>query len=254
MRETWTGISGTTINSLTSNANYPNNPTGRDQVTSLEGPINWADNYGTRIRGYIHPPASGSYTFWVAGDDNTDLYLSSSDNPANRSRIAYVDGWTDSKQWNKFGTQQSAAINLVAGQKYYIEVLHKEGSGGDHVAVAWQGPGIAQQVIAGNYLSPLVPAPSSTSAAKMSSKSSMNENAVSLYPNPANAGRFTVLLPGIVENAVVKIYDSQGRMLYEKLAHGDKKIKIDSGLKAGFYIVRIYLKAISYTKKLIVVN
>ena len=30
---------------------------------------------------------------------------------------------------------------------YYIEALHKEGAGGDNLAVAWQGPGISQQVI-----------------------------------------------------------------------------------------------------------
>jgi len=161
LREYWTGITGSTISSLTSNTNYPNNPTGSGQLTSLEGPTNWANNYGTRIRGYIHPPVSGSYTFWVAGDANTDLYLSTSDNPANSSRIAYVNGSTNPRQWNKYSTQQSTTINLVAGQKYYIEVLHKEGTGGDNVAVAWQGPGITQQVIAGSYLSPFVPGDSS---------------------------------------------------------------------------------------------
>jgi len=43
---------------------------------------------------------------------------------------------------------------LTAGGKYYIEVLHKESASLDHVAVAWQGPGITQQVIDGVYLSP----------------------------------------------------------------------------------------------------
>lgn len=154
LREYWTGISGTSISNLTSNANYPNSPSGSEQLTSLEGPTNWNDNYGTRIRGYIHPTTSGSYTFWVAGDDNTELYLSTNDNPANATRIAYVDGWTNSREWGKYNTQQSASISLTAGQKYYVEVRHKEGSGGDNVAVAWQGPGITQQVIAGSSLSP----------------------------------------------------------------------------------------------------
>ncbi len=35
----------------------------------------------------------------------------------------------------------------MAGQMYYIEALHKEGAGSDNLAVAWQGPGISQQVI-----------------------------------------------------------------------------------------------------------
>ncbi|MBO9729776.1 MAG: T9SS type A sorting domain-containing protein [Chitinophaga sp.] len=252
LREVWTGISGTTISSLTSNSNYPNNPTSRDQLTSLEGPTNQADNYGTRIRGYIHPPATGSYTFWVAGDDNTDLYLSTSDNPANSTRIAYVSDWTDSRQWNKYSTQQSAAINLTAGQKYYIEVLHKEGSGGDNVAVSWQGPGLTQQVIAGNYLSTFVPGTGSAAVAKIASDVITNEDAVSLYPNPAAAGKFTILLPKISENTVVRIFDNQGRMVYEKKTRGGNQVAIDSRLKAGFYIVMINTKTGSVTKKLIV--
>jgi xyloglucan-specific exo-beta-1,4-glucanase len=251
LRQWWTGISGTAISNLTSNANYPNNPTGSGQLTSLEAPTNWADNYGTRIRGYIHPTASGSYTFWVAGDDNTELYLSTSDNPASASRIAYVSGWTNSREWNKYSTQQSTTINLVAGQKYYIEVLHKEGSGGDNIAVAWQGPGITQQVIAGTYLSPFIPA----SGARLSTQvntNAINEDAISLYPNPSNGGRFTILLPEISENAVVTIYDNLGRMVYKKNAQGANTIQINSRLKAGFYIVKIKSKGVSFIKKLIV--
>jgi xyloglucan-specific exo-beta-1,4-glucanase len=259
LRQWWTGISGTTISSLTSNANYPNNPSGSGQLTSLEGPTNWADNYGTRVRGYIHPTASGSYTFWIAGDDNTELYLSTSDNPANASRIAYVNGWTNSREWNKYTTQQSTTINLVAGQKYYIEVLHKEGAGGDNVAVAWQGPGITQQVIAGSYLSPFVAGTGGTSSiaaasisAALGMEANLNEGAISLYPNPASEGRFTISLPETSEDVVVRIYDNLGRVVYEKLAQGSNRIEIESRLKAGLYNVQIHSKAFSVTKKLIV--
>ena len=68
--------------------------------------------------------------------------------------IASVTGSTTQYQWNKFASQQSALINLTAGHKYYIEILHKEGTGSDHWAVAWQGPGITQQVIGSAYLTP----------------------------------------------------------------------------------------------------
>ncbi|WP_276500148.1 T9SS type A sorting domain-containing protein [Terrimonas pollutisoli] len=253
LREYWTGINGSTISSLTSNANYPNNPTGSGQITSLEGPTNWANNYGTRIRGYVHSTTSGSYIFWVAGNDNTELYLSTSDNPSNSSRIAFVNGSTNPRQWNKYASQQSVTINLTAGQKYYIEVLHKEGTGGDNVAVAWQGPGITQQVIAGSYLSPFVPGGTgSRMSSAQGTAANINEDAISLYPNPAGKGRFTILLPEISKDAVVKIYDSQGRMVYEKIAQGNNKIEIDSRLKTGLYIVRINSEAFSFTKKLIV--
>jgi endoglucanase len=164
LREFWNGITGATVASLTSNAAYPASPTGSAQLTSFEGPTNAGDNYGSRIRGYIHPPISGPYVFWIASDDQSDLLLSTNDNPANATRIAFVAEWTDSRQWTKFPTQRSASINLVGGQRYYIEAIHKEATGGDNLAVSWQGPGIAQTVIPGNFLSPFVTGPANNFA------------------------------------------------------------------------------------------
>ena len=154
LRETWIGISGTAVDNLVSDASYLGMPFVSEKITSLEGPTNWNNNYGSRIRGYLYPPATGNYTFWIAGDDNCELWLSSDGTPANANMIANVPGWTNSRVWNKFSEQESDAVALVAGRKYYIEVLHKEGTGGDNVAVAWSGPGITQQVISGVYLSP----------------------------------------------------------------------------------------------------
>ncbi|MBN2684072.1 MAG: cellulase family glycosylhydrolase [Pontiellaceae bacterium] len=154
LREWWEGISGTSVGSLTSNPNYPQNPSGSDYLGSLEAPSDWADNYGTRIRGYLHPSFDGVHTFWIAGDDNCELWLSSDENPANKIRIAYVPDWTGSRDWTKFSQQQSVPITLTGGHRYYIEVLHKEGTGGDNLAVAWQRPGFSREIVSGAYLSP----------------------------------------------------------------------------------------------------
>ncbi|MGD1041573.1 MAG: cellulase family glycosylhydrolase [Sedimentisphaerales bacterium] len=143
LREWWAGITGTAVSDLTSNVNYPDNSTGRELITKLQGPTNWADNYGTSIRGYVIPPVNGSYTFWIASDANSELWLSTNNNPANAILIAYIQG-----------NPQSSPKSLVAGQKYYVEVLHKAGTGNDNISVSWQGPGISQQVIDGLYLSP----------------------------------------------------------------------------------------------------
>jgi len=187
LREFWLNVTGSTTGSLTASANYPNNPSGSEQLTSLEGPINGADNYGSRIRGYIHPLISGSYTFWLASDDYGDLLLSTNDNPANATRIAFVEGWTNSREWSKYPSQTSAAINLVAGQKYYIEVLQKDATGGDNVAVAWQGPGIAQAVIAGSFLSPFV-APTGTSRALTVTRAGTGSGTITSSPSGINCG------------------------------------------------------------------
>ena len=136
-REVWTGVNGNSV------ANIPVGaaPNLTDTLPSFEAPTNWADNYGTRLRGYITAPVSGSYTFWIASDDNSELWLSSNDNPANKVSIASVPDWTDSREWNKFPSQKSAAIPLIAGQRYYVEALQKDGGGGDNLAVGWAKPG-----------------------------------------------------------------------------------------------------------------
>jgi hypothetical protein len=170
-RDYWTGISGTIITTLTTNANYPNNPTGSDTLTSLRAvnwanpsqTSDWADNYGQRIRGYIVAPATGSYTFWISGDDDCEFWLSTDANPANRVRLAYItNGRTTPLQWNKYASQKSAPVNLVQAQRYYLEILHKEGSGGDSVAVGWARPGQSttapSEIVPGSVLDAFVPA------------------------------------------------------------------------------------------------
>jgi len=154
LRQWWTGIGGTAVDDLLGDTDYPDNPSGSDYLYSFEGPIDWDANYGTCIRGYLHPPSTGDYTFWIAGDDNCELWLSTDGTPDNAVLIAEVPGWTNSREWDKYAAQESDTILLTAGQKYYIEVLHKEGTGGDNIAVAWSGPGISQAVIDGGYLSP----------------------------------------------------------------------------------------------------
>ncbi|MEO1518059.1 MAG: GEVED domain-containing protein [Bacteroidota bacterium] len=150
-REVWTGISGLLISDIP--VNDPPNQGGL--INIFEGPSNVADNYGSRIRGYICPPQTGDYTFWIASDDNGELWLSTDDDPANKVQIASVPGWTNSREWDKFSDQQSSPIRLQAGQRYYIEALQKEQRGGDNLAVGWQLPNNdLERPIPGSYLAP----------------------------------------------------------------------------------------------------
>ena len=105
----WNNIGGgNSVQDLrNSTNNLQNAPTVSQNLSVFQAPNNICDNCGTRIRGYVCPPTSGSYTFWVEGDDNTELWLSTTDQPANVQRIAYHNDWTASLQWDKYGTQQS---------------------------------------------------------------------------------------------------------------------------------------------------
>ena len=145
--ERWDGIPGTAITDLTGNASYPLNPDVQQTINTFEIASNVSDEYGVRLRGYIEPTVSGSYTFWIASDDNGELWMSDNANAAAATRIANVPGWTNSREWDKYPAQQSAARNLVAGERYYVEVLMKEWLGGDNLSVAWQRAGSSRALI-----------------------------------------------------------------------------------------------------------
>ncbi len=150
-REVWQGVTGTSVSQIP----LGTPPDIQDLLTIFEIPVDADDNYGTRVRGYICPPTTGAYTFWISSDDNGELWLSTDDQENNKVLIGSVPAWTESREWDKFPEQQSSAINLVAGQRYYIEALQKEQGGGDNLAVGWQLPGgTLERPIPGSYLTP----------------------------------------------------------------------------------------------------
>ncbi|WP_035616024.1 Calx-beta domain-containing protein [Haloferula sp. BvORR071] len=115
---------------------------------------NVADNYSRRLTGYLKPTASGDYTFWIAGDDDCRLYLGTNGSPSTKVQIATVNGWTNFQAWDSQAAQKSVIIPLVAGKVYWLEAQEVEGGGGDHVSVAWQGPGISRQAIPASAIFP----------------------------------------------------------------------------------------------------
>jgi len=153
--EYWFDIGGTSVSpDLRDNVNFPATPSQTELRDSLKSPADWKDNYGARGRALLTPPETGDYTFWVSGDDNCQLWLSTDDKPFNAQLIAEVPGWTPVETWDWYAEQKSVLIPLKAGQKYYVEVLLKEGGGGDSITAAWSGPGIGAGpvVITGAYL------------------------------------------------------------------------------------------------------
>jgi hypothetical protein len=156
LREVFSGIGGNSLADLTNSPAFPNSPTSTNFVTDLfEAPTDVEESYGQRMHGYIVPPTTGSYTFWISSDDEGALYLSTDENPVRSRLIANVPGWTGSRQWGNYAEQQSAPITLQAGKAYYVAALMKEGGGGDNLAVRWVRPGgIDEGPIPATYLLP----------------------------------------------------------------------------------------------------
>lgn len=134
--DAWNDLSGSGVSDLVhSQKFYQNSDTsgfllGASNVLNLE-------NYGSRMKGLIVPPVSGSYTFWVAGDDSVEMWLSSDDRKFSMQKVAWSEAATAVNSWDEAPSQQSAPVCLDAGQKYYVEVLHKQSEQDDHVSVAW---------------------------------------------------------------------------------------------------------------------
>jgi hypothetical protein len=146
-QQVWTAIEGSSITDLTDAAGYPHFPGETRTLASFDSGQNIGDNYGSRIRALVTPPATGYYTFYLASNDQAKLQLGLTASAASASQIASVSGWTNYGQWTKYASQESDPVHLVAGTRYYIETLQKEGLGSDHVQVAWTGPGIASPTV-----------------------------------------------------------------------------------------------------------
>ncbi|GAA4051637.1 hypothetical protein GCM10022409_43150 [Hymenobacter glaciei] len=245
--ETWSNVGGTTLAAIPTTA-----ATSTATLTSLESPTNSSDNYGLRMRGYIVPSTTGAYTFYIASDDNGEFCLSADSQPTT-APICSVGDWTNSKQWDKYGSQRSAPQTLVAGRKYYFRALMKEGGGGDNLAIGWTGPGFpAITVIGAANLDQYVPTGAAGRPGLGEGAAAEQSSAVHVYPNPA-AGSFRVST-GSADGAKITVTTMDGRVIRRVQATGPVT-NIESGTwQPGLYLVRVQTGATTTVKKLVIAN
>lgn len=266
--EQWTSVNGQSINAIPTHKT-PNNLA---VLTKFESAQNVGDNYGARIRGYICPPQSGSYTFQIAGDDDCQLWLSTDDDAGNKVLVASINGWTSYGEWSKYASQHSAPVALQAGRRYYVEALHKENDGGDFVAVGWTLPdGTVEAPIEGAHLIPFGTVASLASARPASAQSARalaaeeggptaavgTSPGLSVYPNPFTSQttlEFTLPQAGA---ATLEVYDVQNRLVRRLFAGtaqaGERRqFALDGpSLPVGVYLVRLVTGSRVYTQKLV---
>ena len=154
----WNNLPGSAISDLTDSSLFPLQPTVTSTLSALEIVPAKDTPFATRLTGVVLPPVDGYYTFWISGDSNAELWLSTNAHPFKRTRIAYTSAATDFRVFDAQTVQQSAPIHLQAGKKYYVEVLHKHDTGTGHVSVFWQIPGQRPDLVRAPYLD-LAPTP-----------------------------------------------------------------------------------------------
>ncbi|XP_068136131.1 fibrocystin isoform X2 [Hyperolius riggenbachi] len=85
--------------------------------------------FRARLRGYFVSPETNNYTFWIESDSRAQLFLSPSEEAARKVEIAsiprgvttWAEHWT--LDWNDSWKQKSHKMELLGGQKYYLEML-----------------------------------------------------------------------------------------------------------------------------------
>lgn len=149
MEQLYFNLPGVIVSDLTTSPKYPNSPDQVNFKTTLEGPTDTYDNYGTRLSGWVMPPAGGEHVFYFCSDDAGQLSLSPDSSPANVVPVAREISYSGARTWTGPGNNADRGnppVNistqiLAASQMYAFEALAKEGTGGDNSGVAWKLPG-----------------------------------------------------------------------------------------------------------------
>jgi hypothetical protein len=140
LREQWNNSPGGKVTDFYRSPLSAKPPTVTETVAFEKISQRKGDNYFERIRGYIHAPVSGKYTFWVSGDESAELHLSPTARPVDKTMVAYLEERSTREDWTRISSQQSEPITLQANKKYYFELLHKQASGDDFVILGWRLP------------------------------------------------------------------------------------------------------------------
>ena len=91
----------------------------------VETPPMQGDNHAARIRAVLTPTKTGDYTFFLAADDDARLFFNPDGIDARGAQqIAYVAGWTEQYQWDRYQSQRSATFKLHKGRSYYLEAIN----------------------------------------------------------------------------------------------------------------------------------
>lgn len=134
----WQNLFDSELGELSAEEDFPNRPDFSQNIFRTQSPINFDNQMGSRIHGFISVGQTDDVIFNVTGDDIVRFYLSTDENPDNVVLQAFHDGFTGVEEHDKYPEQTSGLITLTAGEFYYFELLNIEGSGGDHITLWWE--------------------------------------------------------------------------------------------------------------------
>jgi endoglucanase len=141
-------------------------------------------------------------------------------------------------------------IRLEKGVRYYIETVHKESTGADHMSVSWQIPGGAfEGPIPGSRLSPWTNSAAPLAgrvtgarafAAGIESNTIVKALQVTATPNPST-NYFSLSIKSNSNKSVnITVLDAAGRVVEtNKNAAANSTLQIGSKLIPGIYFIEV---------------
>ena len=153
LRECWNGVKNQTPVAWRTKPPFLRPPDGRDKIPNCALTLDQTNDLALRLTGYLHPPVTGDYEFWLEGTlldpAKVGLFMSPSEDPTEAVLIA--------QSGNRTAIKAPPPIPLVGGRRYYICVRFLLASGAGQVLVEWKPPGGSRQPITGEFLSPSEP-------------------------------------------------------------------------------------------------
>lgn len=156
MSERWLNIEGYSLSDLFASDSFYLAPDIKAPTENVDFRIPGTFS-GTRLRGRLTAPVSGTYYFWLSSRDGAQLWLSTDETKYLKKKICELGpeigtghglNADSPTRFDFFSSQMSAGIDLVAGEEYFYEFIGKQGhSGSQHAQVAWFVPGDEERTI-----------------------------------------------------------------------------------------------------------
>ncbi|KAM9563714.1 fibrocystin [Guaruba guarouba] len=116
--------------------------------------------FSSRLRGFFVAPETNNYTFWIQADGQASLYISLSQDPEHKVRIASLPAgnseWSENwvKNWYEHWQPKSKKFELTSQTRYYLEALHhgKAPSNGMRVGVQIHNTWLNPHVVNNYYI------------------------------------------------------------------------------------------------------
>jgi hypothetical protein len=191
------------------------------------------DYFNFKFDGYIYITTGGTYYFRTASNEGSRLELDG-------RVIVENDGIHTTR------TVESAAQTLSTGGKHII-VKYFEYEGGEIVTVSYRGPdtGGAWVTIPDNVLKSSATSGSALEVAEVVGDVVVSEDAVSVYPNPADQNNINVKVSDAQEGTVkIRMIDVSGRSMYDQnFGHTQVRegvqVQPNGNVQDGMYVIII---------------